>query len=70
MGLCGRRPDVCTAGSQAMHTIGLRAREGARYVYEALDARYGDAASEVTAAGHPVPAGDITGSVPTPSPRP
>jgi hypothetical protein len=36
-GMCERKPDVCEAGKAALHTIGVRAREGARIAYEALD---------------------------------
>lgn len=37
-GICERQPDVCVVGKSALHTIGVRAREGARMAYEALDA--------------------------------
>jgi hypothetical protein len=36
-GICERKPDVCAAGKVAMHTIGVRAREGARIAFEMLD---------------------------------
>ena len=29
-GMCERRPEVCTTGRDAIETIGVRAREGAR----------------------------------------
>ena len=35
-GMCERKPDVCAVGSAAVHTIGVRAREGARMAYAAL----------------------------------
>lgn len=41
-GLCARKPDVCETGKAALHTIGIRAREGAKLAYEALDSRYGE----------------------------
>ena len=53
-GLCERRPDVCEVGRAAMHTIGVRAREGARIAYGVLDEHFGET-------GDPV----HTGSVPT-----
>lgn len=36
-GLCERKPDTCQSGRVILHTIGVRAREGARIAYEALD---------------------------------
>ncbi len=36
-GMCDRKPDVCDVGRAAVHTIGVRAREGARMAYQALD---------------------------------
>jgi hypothetical protein len=36
-GMCERKPDVCETGKSALHTIGVRAREGARIAYEILD---------------------------------
>jgi hypothetical protein len=36
-GICERKPGVCETGKAAMHTIGLRAREGARIAFEMLD---------------------------------
>ena len=36
-GICERKPDVCAAGKVAIHTIGVRAREGARIAFEMLD---------------------------------
>jgi hypothetical protein len=36
-GMCERKPDVCAVGRAAVHTIGVRAREGARMAYQALD---------------------------------
>lgn len=37
VGICERKPDVCETGKAAMHTIGVRAREGVRIAYEFLD---------------------------------
>jgi len=35
-GLCERRPQACETGRSAFHTIGVRAREGARIAYDML----------------------------------
>lgn len=35
-GLCERRPQACEIGRSAVHTIGVRAREGARIAYDLL----------------------------------
>lgn len=61
-GMCARKPDVCETGKAALHTIGARAREGAKLAYEALDSRYGE--DEAVAASHDEVADVIaTGSV-------
>lgn len=60
-GLCERRPEACEAGRSAVHTIGVRAREGARIAYDMLDERFGEPGTE-----EPV----YTGSVPSPTPAP
>lgn len=44
-GMCERRPDVCTVGAAAVHTIAVRAREGARMAYAALDGSDADDAA-------------------------
>lgn len=52
-GMCERRPDVCSVGAAAVHTITVRAREGARIAYAAIDG-YGagdEAAGETMHAG-------------------
>ena len=36
-GICERKPDVCETGKKAVHTITVRAREGARMAIEMLD---------------------------------
>jgi hypothetical protein len=48
-GMCERKPDVCVTGRAALQTIGVRAREGARLAYEALDEQYGE--KDTTATG-------------------
>jgi hypothetical protein len=35
--ICARKPEVCTVGQEALHTIGIRARAGAKLAYEMLD---------------------------------
>ena len=61
-GMCERKPDVCETGKAALHTIGVRARHGARFAYEALDS-YGTEAPEM-ASNDPVADIIATGSVP------
>lgn len=41
-GICGRKPEICATGKAAMTTIGVRAREGAKFAYEYLDNHYGE----------------------------
>lgn len=36
-GMCDRKPDVCEVGKSAIHTIGVRAREGARMAMAAIE---------------------------------
>jgi hypothetical protein len=36
-GICERKPDVCETGRKAVHTITVRAKEGARVALELLD---------------------------------
>lgn len=57
-GLCERKPDVCETGRAALQTIGVRAREGARLAYEALDEQYGDRDDTLTGS---VPAKPLDG---------
>ena len=42
-GFCTRRPDACEAGSQAFHTFGQKAQNGAKILYEFLSDRFADA---------------------------
>ncbi|HEY5817349.1 MAG TPA: DUF5330 domain-containing protein [Mesorhizobium sp.] len=80
-GICERKPDVCETGKKAVHTITVRAREGARMAIEMLDddeaaarvkAKFagqegGEAASAV---GNPEqPAGDLRPTAPIPPAR-
>lgn len=48
-GLCERQPETCETGKAALHTIGVRAREGARIAYGILDEHFGEPATEQTA---------------------
>ncbi len=36
-GLCERKPETCDTGKAILRTVGIRAREGARMAYQALD---------------------------------
>lgn len=38
-GFCGRNPQACETGGDALAAIGTRARDGARIVYEFLDSK-------------------------------
>ena len=42
-GICERKPEVCEVGGALVGSMGVRAREGARMAYEALDGQFGDA---------------------------
>jgi len=46
-GFCGRNPQACETGGNALTAIGSRARDGARIVYEYLDTQIADT-SETT----------------------
>jgi len=52
-GICERKPDVCVTGKAAMHTISVRAREGARIAFDMLDDK-----------GSEPPSVETTGSIP------
>ena len=68
-GLCERRPQACEVGLSAFHTIGVRAREGARIAFDMLgDEPTTDetpAADTAMAIEEPL----HTGSVPVPTAR-
>lgn len=68
-GLCERRPDACEVGRSAVHTIGIRAREGARIAYDVLDEQFGTAPPADVAAALPAEEPLHTGSVPVPTAR-
>lgn len=67
-GLCERRPYACEIGRSAFHTISIRARDGARLVYEMLGEERQDTETSdievVVEAETPI----HTGSVPAPAP--
>ncbi len=68
-GICERKPEVCEVGGALVGSMGVRAREGARLAYEALDGQFGETTSESVLAqpSENVPAFDpemTTGSVP------
>jgi hypothetical protein len=42
-GFCDRQPDACVTGSQALHTFGQKAQQGAKLLYEFLSDRFADA---------------------------
>lgn len=54
--LCDRKPDTCRTGRAILRTVGIRAREGARIAYEALDGKLTENDSQIA-----------TGSVNTPT---
>lgn len=46
--ICERKPEVCTVGQEALHTIGVRARAGARLAYRMLDKHSDESEDPVT----------------------
>lgn len=54
IGICERKPDVCETGKAAMHTIGVRAREGVRLASQFLD-EDGETVVDVAPTGSVVP---------------
>lgn len=67
--LCERRPQACETGRSAFHTIGTRAREGARIAYDMLgeEPQMTGMAEAETTTGSTEPF--YTGSVPVPTAR-
>ncbi|MFN3764519.1 MAG: DUF5330 domain-containing protein [Aliihoeflea sp.] len=68
-GICERKPEACEVGGALVGSMGVRAREGARLAYEALDGQFGEAEPESMLAQpsemEPAfDAGMTTGSVP------
>jgi hypothetical protein len=64
-GICERKPDVCTTGKSAMHTIAVRAKETARIAAALLEDSTSPAEAPGEAAGgNSADAEVITGSVP------
>jgi uncharacterized protein DUF5330 len=69
--ICSRRPEVCEKGGEALHALGLRARDGALIAYRLIDDKLSDedidAAVEEIARSNmsaEAMAGIITGSLP------
>ncbi len=46
--ICERKPDVCVVGQEALHTIGVRARAGAKLAYEMLDKHFDGSDASLT----------------------
>lgn len=68
-GICQRKPEVCEIGGALVGSLGMRAREGARLAYEALDGQFGEEPRESRLATPSQPAAEfddtmLTGSVP------
>lgn len=40
--ICNRQPDVCEKGGEALHALGLRARDGALIAYRLIDDKLSD----------------------------
>ena len=56
---CDRQPTVCDTGSAAMHTISVRAQQGARIAYQMLDEQFAEPDPSIKTCGpnaHPHPA--------------
>lgn len=66
-GMCERKPEVCSTGRAALHTIGVRARESARIASEMIDSDEPAAADISIAQG---PDTTLTTGTVLPSPRP
>lgn len=52
--ICERKPEVCTVGQEALYTIGVRARAGAKLAYEMFDKHFDNDDGSI-----------VTGSIPT-----
>lgn len=68
-GICERKPEICEVGGALVGSLGMRAREGARLAYEALDGQFGETPTESQLANPTRPADVydetvLTGSVP------
>lgn len=62
-GFCGRNPQVCETGGEALSAIGSRAREGARLVYEFLGDQTAESDVTTEVAVQDVAPGLTTGSI-------
>ena len=72
-GLCERKPEACEVGKEALHTIGVRAKEGARIAYGMLDEHFSEGEAQPVHTGSiPVAAVDtrpLEAAAPVPSAR-
>ena len=41
-GFCGRKPEACEIGAQALQSFGHKAQLGSKYLYEFLSERFGE----------------------------
>ena len=72
-GICERKPEVCKAGKSALHTIGVKAKAGAKLAYGMLgdDKAGAEKAADVAAAAEATPDTTIeTGTVAPVKPAP
>lgn len=61
-GFCGRNPQACETGGEAIAAIGASARDGAKLVYQYFDGTGADSGSGNPATGGEA-SGEITGSI-------
>jgi hypothetical protein len=54
-GICERKPDVCKAGKSALHTIGVKAKAGAKLAYDVLSDDKAEPTAEPAAAAEAMP---------------
>lgn len=63
-GFCGRNPQTCETGGEAIAAIGANARDGAKLVYQYFDGAEAGSGTEGPAQVVPPAPGDITNSIP------
>ena len=59
-GFCGRKPEACEVGAQALHGFGQKAQLGSKYLYEFLSDQFGESQSDRTTGSIPERAGRQT----------
>ncbi|MCR9284934.1 MAG: DUF5330 domain-containing protein [Rhodobacteraceae bacterium] len=66
-GFCGRNPQACETGGDALTAIGSRARDGARIVYEFLDTQIAEksGSEQLVTGSTPVPSAGTTSGQPS-----